>query len=173
MWILFLLACASTLPTSNSARQLELEKVYDRYHFAFPKVRETSALEVKQRLSSGDPIVLIDVRPENERSVSIIPGAISLDEFNSHREDYRDKTAITYCTVGVRSGIEASKLRREGVEVENMQGSILGWTLLGGELVRPDGTPTKQVHVYGKRWNYAADGYSAVINNHDGTLRPL
>jgi sodium/bile acid cotransporter 7 len=50
---------------------------------------------------------------------------------------------------------------RRGVDVLNLEGSVLAWTHAGGPLVR-DGVSTKRLHVYGRRWNLAADGYETV-----------
>ncbi|MFK7929966.1 MAG: rhodanese-like domain-containing protein, partial [Myxococcota bacterium] len=120
----------------------------------------------------GDDLVLVDTRPLEERKVSILPGAISLEAFEQNRSDYGNRQVITYCTVGVRSGIAANKLRKDGVDVLNFKGSILAWTHADGPLVTPDGTSTRQVHVYGPRWNFAALDYTAVLTKSDGTVYP-
>ena len=46
--------------------------------------------------------------------------------------------------------------------VQNLAGSMLAWTHADGELVDSDGNPTKRLHVFGKRWNLAADGYEGI-----------
>jgi len=75
-------------------------------------------------------VILVDVRSRPEREVSIISGAISIDEFRNEvlpslqpsgdglqlddeRPHHNDKNGIvvaTYCTIGYRSGVEARKL---------------------------------------------------------------
>ena len=91
----------------------------------------------------------------------MIPGAISRDDFDADRARYAGSRIVAYCTIGARSGEFAAEIQQQGWKVRNLEGSILAWTHAGGELVGPDG-PTKKVHVYGRRWNLAADGYEAV-----------
>ena len=68
---------------------------------------------------------------------------------------------VAYCTVGARSSTYARRMGRKGVPVLNLEGSLLAWTHAGGELT--DGSsPTKRLHVFGPRWNLAADGYEGV-----------
>jgi len=124
-------------------------------------------------LKSGAPPVLLDVRPAEERNVSILPGALSPEQFEARKAELKGRTVVTDCTVGVRSGFAADRLRKEGFDVRNFKGSILAWAHAGGDLVRPDGTPTKQVHVYGKSWNYAPAAYEAVITSKDGAVTVL
>jgi rhodanese-related sulfurtransferase len=172
------LSVVDAKPPVTEAERLEaLDAVYERFDFGFPKVDEIDAAQLRERLASErETLVLVDVRPEDERKVSILPGAISLEDYEARREAdptaFADQTVVTYCTVGVRSGFAANKLRKEGVDVLNFKGSILGWTHADGPLVTPAGEPTRQVHVYGKRWDFAADGYEPVITDREGVVEP-
>jgi len=78
----------------------------------------------------GKKVILVDVRSRPEREVSIISGAISIDEFRNEvlpslqsldelqLDDDRTNNntrqngiaVATYCTIGYRSGVEARKL---------------------------------------------------------------
>ena len=53
------------------------------------------------------------------------------------------------------------KLQKEGVEIRNLEGSLLSWTHAGGELV-DDAGPTERLHVYGKRWDLAPEGIETI-----------
>lgn len=170
MWTLLLAIACGTPPADDAGRQQALERVYDRYDWTFAKVDDIDVDALKARLANDAPPVLVDVRPEVERRVSIIPGAISLDAYNA-TDTYAGRPVVTYCTVGIRSGLAANTLRKQGVDVVNFKGSILAWTHADGPLVTPDGVPTRQVHVYGPRWNYAATDYESVVTDSDGTPR--
>ena len=175
MWLSFLVGLAFAKPPQTEAERLQaLDDVYERFDFGFPKVDAIDAKTLRSRLQTDDSVLLVDVRPVEERQVSMLPGAISLEEYEARRattpEAVAGKTVVTYCTVGVRSGFAANKLRKDGVEVLNFRGSILGWTHEGGALVTPAGEATRQVHVYGKRWDFAADGYEPVITDRSGAV---
>ena len=75
-------------------------------------------------------VLLVDVRSESERKVSMIMGAVSLNDFKAnilpsleaklddvHVENVDDsslpKIVIPYCTIGWRSGMEARKLMQD------------------------------------------------------------
>ena len=87
----------------------------------------------KKTSSNFGPLLLLDVRSKAERDVSIIPGAISMDDFertkwinkhvhNSSPEENSPSTStiaptttavptiVLYCTIGYRSGREAQRL---------------------------------------------------------------
>ena len=106
-------------------------------------------------------LLIVDVRDEAETDVSIIPGAIALAEFEKTQQNQLGKTVITYCTVGYRSAIYAHKLREEGWNAWNYQGSILDWCDHRLPVVTPSGQNTKRVHTYSSRYALAA-GYQAV-----------
>lgn len=161
---LFGLALAGgPIPEEDAARREALEQVYARWDWPFPQVETISAEALKARLEGDSPPVLVDVRPPEERQVSMLPGAITQEAFEANREAYAGREVVTYCTVGVRSGFAANTLRKEGLDVKNFRGSIMAWTHIGGELVTPEGEPTKKLHAYGPTWNYAAQGYEPVI----------
>ncbi len=168
LWALLGCAVAAT-PTTDGERLSALHRLYDRYDFGFPRVEAVDAPQLEALLAGSDPPLLIDVRPANERAVSILPGAVALEDYEAGLGTTfdRGRAVVTYCTVGVRSGFAANRLRKQGLEVLNFRGSILAWTHHGGALITPEGAPTQQVHVYGKRWNYAASGYEPVIGAGD------
>ena len=145
---------------SQDERRRTLEGMVSRVRRRFPKVETISAAALRERLPAGDT-VLVDVRSPAERAVSTLPGAITPGEFEDRREELGDCTVVAYCTVGARSSRYARRMGRKGVPVLNLEGSLLAWTHAGGELT--DGSSaTRRVHVFGPRWNLAADGYEGV-----------
>ena len=105
--------------------------------------------------------MLVDVRSDDEREVSTLPGAISQKEFEKDPDRFAGREVVTYCTIGYRSGRFTEKLVQKGWDAHNLRGSIVAWTHVGGGLDQ-GGTPTRRVHVYGRTWNLVAEGYEAV-----------
>ena len=153
--------CSGTVEIeSDEAKRARIKAMYDGYREAFPEVRAVAVAEL-EALGGEQGVLLIDVREPKETTVSRIPGAVTREEFEAAAESYRDRTVVTYCTIGYRSGLYADELRQRGFDVLNLEGSILAWTHAGLPLAGETGE-TKAVHVYGSRWNLAAEGYEAV-----------
>lgn len=153
----------------NVVVESELDKrslitaMYQKYAEEFPQVKSITAEELQQLQSQNRKLVLVDVRSPEERKVSIIPGAIALEEFEENLEQHSNSEAmiIAYCTIGYRSGKYAQKLRQQGINILNLEGSLLAWSHSQGELVNDFGS-TKQVHVYGRQWELTAGNYQPV-----------
>lgn len=109
-----------------------------------------------------EKFVLVDVRDAKERQVSVIPGAISLAEFQATCKKQVDKPVVAYCTIGYRSAKAARQLRRQGIAAFNFRGGVVGWTQVGGSLEDENGKATKRVHTYGRAWNFVPRNYTAV-----------
>ena len=147
---------------SDEEKRQRIEALYEKYERKFPQVEGITATELKSDLGEGREVVLVDVRKPAEQAVSMIPGAITQDEFERRQESFRGQTIVTYCTAGYRSGLYAKKLRKKGWEVQNLAGSLLAWTHAGGPLADSDGEPTKRVHVYSADWSLEASDYDPV-----------
>lgn len=129
---------------------------------AVPEIKVDQLRELKLDEKKEKPdTVLVDVRTREESSVSVIPGAITMFEFERNRDRYQNQTVITYCTSGYRSEQYARKLIEQGVKAQNFKGSILEWCRTGLPLVTPDGEPTNRVHTYSSR-NRVPSKYQAV-----------
>lgn len=152
-------AVAEDAPDSEKAAAVA--EMYQGYTKDFPDVR---ALDVEQldKLQKDANPVLVDVRTPEEQAVSMIPGAVSRQEFEAHPEKYADRPVVTYCTIGYRSGLYAEELTEAGRDAYNLAGSILAWAHAQREFVTPDGTPTRRLHVYGKKWDLAPHDYETI-----------
>lgn len=168
-----MIGCGKPHPTTDEGRLKRLMDMYATYRLAFPTVKGISAEALNQHLAAGDDLVLVDVRPSEERDVSTLPGAVPIAVVMDNEADYLDRTLVAYCTVGGRSGLHAFRLKRRGFDVLNFEGSILAWTHVGGALIDKQGAPTRRVHVYGERWNLSAEGYEPVVTNDDGAVESL
>ena len=145
---------------SEDERRRALDGMISQVSRRFPDVKRISATALRERLPRGDT-VLVDVRAPAEREVSTLPGAITPEELEARLDELGDCTVVAYCTVGARSSAYARRMGRRGVPVLNLEGSMLAWTHAGGELASGS-SPTRKVHVFGPRWNLAADGYEGV-----------
>ncbi len=162
---LFAPACAQTAD-DEARRRDRIEALVGELRADYPDVKTIAAAALMGALASEpaakDGFVLVDVRTDREREVSTLPGAISRDLFESRIAEFAGRTVVAYCTIGARSSSYARRMAGRGVEVLNLEGSVLAWTHLGGEFEDADGAATRRVHVSGRRWNLVARGYEAV-----------
>jgi sodium/bile acid cotransporter 7 len=145
---------------TDEQKRKRIDELYARYKRSFPDVPDLTAEELIAMRERPD-IVLVDRREREEQEVSMLPGAVTSEEFERKFEEYKDKTIVVYCTIGSRSGHYAKRLIRDGMRAYNLKGSILAWTHAGQKLIT-EGKETRRVHVYGRRWNLAPKGYEAV-----------
>lgn len=152
-----LAACGPPPPVGDAEKEARLAEMVAEVETRFPTVRQVGVAEVG-RLLEKDSVVLVDVREERERAVSMIPGAITAEAYERDRASYADVAVVAYCTIGHRSSEYAQRLTGAEGEVWNLSGSILAWARSGGPLVGPEG-PTREIHVYGRSWDLAPPGY--------------
>lgn len=144
----------------------------------FPSVTDVTSQQLKDGMESDpESWVTVDVRPSVETDVSVIVGALTIEQFESQYTRTTDGPddapllhLVAYCTVGVRSGIWAEKWISEGktkgtfvkrnednkvfkVEAGNLVSSLAGWTATGGKLVDASGEGTTKVHGFSKAWS--------------------
>jgi sodium/bile acid cotransporter 7 len=136
-------------------------RMYAGYKEDFPAVRDVSPQQAMEWLDQGK-VVFVDTRKPAEMAVSMLPGAFSKQDFLDHPDQYKDKTAVAYCTISYRSGLFAREMARKGISLVNLQGGILAWILEGGKVYDKSGKEVKRVHVYGDKWDYAPAGYDTV-----------
>ena len=154
--------CSRQSPPQNpEARRQNIEDAYQKYQKGFAEVPECRVDDV-ERLQREKQAILVDVRPVEERRISMLPGAIGAEELERNAAQYRGKPLIAYCTVGYRSGLAAQTYAEQGWDAYNLVGGILSWTHAEGALVDAQGQATKNVHVYDKGWNWVAEGYEGV-----------
>jgi rhodanese-related sulfurtransferase len=135
--------------------------MYAGYKSDFPAVGDVSPQQAMALLKK-DEVVFVDTRKPAEMKVSMLPHAVTQDDFLSDLEKHAGKTVVAYCTISYRSGLFAREMDAKGIAVRNLEGGILAWTLEGGRVYAENGAETNRVHVYGKKWDYASSGYEAV-----------
>jgi sodium/bile acid cotransporter 7 len=147
---------------SDTQKKEFVYAIYADYKKDFPAVMDISPQQAMDLLKK-DEVVFIDIRKPAEMKVSMLPHAITQNEFLSHPEKYAGKTVVGYCTVSYRSGVFAREMDEKGISVRNLEGGILAWTLEGGKVYDENGKETDRIHVYGKKWDYVPASYKAVM----------
>lgn len=138
-----------------------IAEVKDRW----PDVAHITAGEM-EAIRANTAAVLFDTRTPEEFAVSHIAGAIRLDpgisapEFvATHGAALKGKTAVFYCSVGVRSSKVAERVKTDvvavgGAGVANLEGGIFGWHRDRRPMVDGRGE-TPRVHPFDKTWGKA------------------
>lgn len=165
----------------NMERRAQAKALLAKYTASFADIPLASGQEVLrlQNDRAGRPVFLVDVRDPAERSVSMIPGAVSAAEFEetcrSAPESVAHSIVIPYCTIGFRSGMYCRRLLRgellKGVvpvEVRNGEG-VVCWTHDVGDFAGG----VRRLHCYGKEWDVAADGYATTVYSSSELVQAL
>ncbi len=145
---------------SDSEKRARIEAMYRGYKREFAEVEEIEPAAAMQLLQEGRAL-FIDVREEREQRVSMLPGAVTERQLTKEPAAYAGRTLIGYCTISYRSGKLAARLRKEGIPMLNLRGGLLAWVHAGGKVYDANGE-TRRIHVYGRKWNLAPNGYDAV-----------
>ena len=148
---------------SEVDKRSQITAMYQKYARNFTQVTGISVEELQNLQQQKQNIILVDVRSPEERSVSMIPGAITQAEFEQNLAQYTQNQAIivAYCTIGYRSGKYAERLRKKGINILNLEGSLLAWSHIRGKLINATGS-TNKIHVFGRKWQLTADSYQPV-----------
>ena len=122
------------MSTPKSFQQIVME--------ALQTVPEVAPADLQSRLSSGEQIVLIDVREPDEFARGKIPGAYTIPRGVLEMQvDGRlpvDSTVVLYCGGGARSALAAKSLADMGYDkVENLQGGWSAWINTGLPVEQP------------------------------------
>jgi sodium/bile acid cotransporter 7 len=151
-------------PMTDARKKVLVYSAYADYKKDFPAVEDMLPVEAMS-LMNRNRLIFVDTRKPEEMAVSMLPGAITKEQFLQNPGLYRDKTVVTYCTISYRSGVFARDMKRKNIHMVNLTGGILAWIHEGGEVYNSRGQITNRVHVFGKRWNYAPDHYETVTFN--------
>ena len=78
---------------TDAEKLQKIESMYERSRRSFPDVPEITA-EDALRLMDEEGTVLVDVRTPTEQAVSMIPGAITAEEFEANRAQHEGATVL-------------------------------------------------------------------------------
>lgn len=96
-------------------------------------MEEITATELKRRLDAGDDLQILDVRENNERAFTHIPGTqhIPLGQVLQRRAELDPtRETIVHCKLGGRSARAIDALQRAGYngKLVNLKGGITAWS---------------------------------------------
>lgn len=155
-----MLALISTPPATGGPATLDatISDVARRW----PEIGHITPAALERMMAQHSAIVF-DVRTPQEYAVSHLPGAIHVapgmgtrDFLEHYGNKVKGKTAVFYCSVGVRSSRLADKVAdslkaRGATAVDDLAGGIFAWHGERRELVDAEG-PTDFVHPYNASW---------------------
>jgi rhodanese-related sulfurtransferase len=141
-------------------RKAEVMSMYRGYTRDFPQVPDIEAKRAIELWQKGSAL-FVDIRDDEEQQVSMLPGALTQDQYEQNPGAAKDKTLVVYCTISYRSGKFAEDLMEKGVKVLNLQGGILGWVHAGGP-VFSKGKQVDTIHVYGSKWDLAPEKVNTI-----------
>ena len=101
------------------------------------RVKETNVPEVKRRVESGEKLLLVDVREDNEWEAAHATGAVHLGKGIIERDiettvPDKDTELILYCGGGFRSALAADVLQTMGyTNVFSLAGGWRAWKEAG------------------------------------------
>lgn len=165
------------MSSTTEERKMKAEQLMIKCSNQFPKCATISTLDLvnimvqkSTHLDGVSSPILVDVRSKEERDISMIPGAIAVEDFEALMKtnscQFKSQLIIPYCTIGYRSGKYGTQLiEKHGfTNVRNGEGIVL-WTYQGADLVtvkKDSIVSSKVVHTFGSAWNLAAEDYSTV-----------
>ena len=94
--VLSLLAAGCSGPKSDQEKRDRIDALFSRYREkSFPDVPYVTVEKLLSELKA-QKLVIVDVRSPKERQVSMIPGAISAEDFERNREAYKSRRIVSY-----------------------------------------------------------------------------
>jgi len=131
------------------------EKLESLYSHTVPMI---SSQKLSEEMESNSPIILLDIRSEEEYHVSHLKDAKLIDYDHFKKKDVKEislnSQIIVYCSVGYRSEKIGEKLLKMGyTDVENLYGGIFQWKNEGYSIVNDKSQDTDSVHTYNKNWS--------------------
>ena len=148
----------------NQEREQSARESLKKYSAINSSYEVYSTEKILKGLSDKEKLLLVDVRNENERMISFIPGSISKAEFEDLGfEVTKDAIIVPYCTIGLRSGNYCKYLAQKGYNPANLKNGagIIMWShdtkgqplhfnsCNSGKQIVLD---TQLVHCYGEPW---------------------
>jgi rhodanese-related sulfurtransferase len=107
---------------------------------------------LRENLENHENILILDVRPLDQRQEWQIPGSVHLDVYQSLREgDFSGiqaveippgKQVVIVCAAGRTSKVAAGALRSKGVEAYSLEGGMKAWSLAWNKAIISDGKLT-------------------------------
>lgn len=94
---------------------------------------------LREMLERGEPVTVLDVRPEDQRKEWRIPGSVHFDAYGALKakdpnamkeaELPEGQPVVTVCAAGNISAVAAGQLRDRGVEAYTLEGGMKAWSM--------------------------------------------
>jgi glyoxylase-like metal-dependent hydrolase (beta-lactamase superfamily II) len=101
--------------------------------------------DVKQRLTTGEPLTIVDVRRADEVEAWPFPGSVHIPLTDLMEGAGLGPAAhgdiVTICAHGARSRTAAEELRRRGIPARSLSGGMAGWSQTYDVVTIPLGAP--------------------------------
>jgi rhodanese-related sulfurtransferase len=101
--------------------------------------QEITTNTLQNWLENKENVVVLDVRPKEQREEWQIPGSIYVDAYqrlNANDPSVLDEVSIpenaivvTVCAAGRTSKIAANELRKKGIEAYSLDGGMKAWSM--------------------------------------------
>lgn len=157
--------CVAAPVRALAAEPAMLDKTIAEVKDRWSDIRHMPADEF-EAMRAKDETVLFDVRTPAEYAVSHIEGAIRVepgisatDFMAAHGAALKGRTAVFYCSVGMRSSKFAERVKDAAIQtgvagVANLEGGIFAWHRDRRPLVDGKGA-TPSIHPYDRTWGKA------------------
>ena len=103
------------------------------------KERSINTDQLRTWLENKENVVVLDVRPKEQREEWQIPGSIYVDAYKRLNENDlsvldevvipEDATVVTVCAAGRTSNIAANELRKKGMDAYSLDGGMKAWSM--------------------------------------------
>lgn len=93
-------------------------------------MKEITVTELAEKITSNDPINIVDVREDHEVALGVIPGAkhIPMGEIPNELDHFsKDQTYYIVCAGGVRSARVVDYLNDHDIDAVNIEGGMNEW----------------------------------------------
>ena len=129
MLLILALTAVLLMAGCRAEKSDDYSETEDRQEVRYEQISQEEAKEI---MDSGEEIVILDVREQDEYDKGHIPGAILLpytrvEEQAEAMLPDKDKTILVYCRTGRRSKIAAQSLADLGYKDVREFGGILDW----------------------------------------------
>lgn len=94
------------------------------------EIPQVTPQELRKRLESGEDLVLIDVREDDEVAFGMVPGAqhIPMGQIPEHTDELPSESEIIFiCRSGARSQRVCEYLQQFGIKASNLSGGMIEW----------------------------------------------
>lgn len=152
-------------PTIHKNKGEIVKNMANTLHLKFQDVEQISAKDVHNKLENKSfDYLIVDIRSVEHQNISIIPGAIGVNQFLPARDNFKDKLIIIYSTIGLGANELAQNLKKEGFSAKNLSGGTLAWAAENFDFFNTKNkVPTKEIFIENEAWRILPDNYIGVL----------